>query len=271
MGKTVNRVSAVSFLIAVSAALVPPSANAETADPALAGSCAGTIRADSGEALTLDAGAPVNAAGEVTVGTGTNSARTGDERREPLVSLPVADAAQNLRVGELPVVGDPATDVLCSTAQNTVNTLSAATESLISGEQKDPPPAARPPATPPGTPPSVPAPPAPQPPGGVTPVQPGAGNSVVFPVLIANPLGATVPESSVSTELPLGGVAPAAPGLNPPSNSIPPEVIAQNSGTAEALPAPSATPARLPLLIAVFALAVVAAALVRSWMRRKSA
>jgi len=50
----------------------------------------------------------------------------------------------------------------------------------------------------------------------------------------------------------------------------PPVVVADRSGTAEALPASNA-PARLPLLLAVLALAIVAAALIRTWLRRKPA
>ena len=49
-----------------------------------------------------------------------------------------------------------------------------------------------------------------------------------------------------------------------------PTVDEQKSGTAEALPGVT-PPAKLPMLLAVLALAIVAAALVRAWIRRKPA
>jgi hypothetical protein len=55
-----------------------------------------------------------------------------------------------------------------------------------------------------------------------------------------------------------------------PGQQLPPTVDAQKSGTAEALPGVT-PPAKLPMLLAVLALAIVAAALVRAWIRRSPA
>ncbi|GAB3574104.1 hypothetical protein GCM10027445_34500 [Amycolatopsis endophytica] len=275
MGKNARRAGVVGLVLGASTALSAPGALAEEADPALAGSCEATLQGGSGQALTLDAGAPLNLPGVITVGTGSDSAPTGPGQRDPLLSLPVADLADALNVGDTPVVGDLATDQVCPGLQNTVNALSTATQSIAGGEQLDPPPPGdqeTPPADEnpaPGTPdPGTPAPggPAPAP---DTPV-PGAEGGVVpvsfVPADFFAGSGLTAVTPPLDALIQPGAVAPAAPGLVPPPETEPP-LVTQNSGTAEAMPE-SAAPARLPLIIAVFALALVAAALTRAWMRR---
>ncbi|MDQ0378274.1 hypothetical protein [Amycolatopsis thermophila] len=267
MRKTARRAAIAGLVLGASALLTAPGAVADEADPALAGSCGATLQKDPGHALTLDAGAPLNLPGALTAGTGSDSAPTGPDQRDPMVSLPVADLLKALDVGDAPVAGDVATHQLCPGVQNTANALSAATQSLLSGERLSPPPAGDPghevpPPPAGGTPaPGTPAPgtAAPGGAGGVVPVSFFPGGFVIgsWPAAPSPPLPAMVQP---------GIVPPAAPALVPPAGTEPP-LVTQNSGTAEAMPESSA-PARLPLIIAVFALALVAAALTRAWTRR---
>lgn len=266
MGKTANRIGALGVLAAAAAVLLlPGTASADTADPAIAGSCDATLRdGGSGQALTVDAGAPLNAPNAVAVGTGSDSAN------KPALSLPVADLAKTLNVGGLPVVGAPLTDTVCPGVQNTVNALSATTQGLVAGKPKEPP---APPAT---TPPAPITSPSPQPP--TTPV-PGTGtgtpaDSATRPPsggiqLVGLPLTGTTPQNvtDLSALIAPGAVAPAAPGVIPPTGTGP-GIVNQNSGTAEALQASSNAPAKLPLLLAAIALALVAAALSKIWIGR---
>ncbi|NIH86340.1 hypothetical protein [Amycolatopsis granulosa] len=264
MRKTARRAGVAGFVLAASATLTAPGALADPADPALAGSCGATLRDEPGHALTLDAGAPLNQPGVVTVGTGTDSAPTGPDQRGPLLPLPVADLAKTLRVGDAPVLGDLAAEQVCPAAQHTVNALSALTQNLTSGGQPDPPaPAGRPaPGQPvpgggtPGTP--APGTPAPRPAVGTVPVSFVAGGFLA---------GAGIaPPAPLSALTRLGAVAQAAPDVLPPAGTEPP-LVTQNPGAAEAMPSVPA-PGRLPLIIAVFALAIVATALTRAWLRR---
>jgi hypothetical protein len=261
MGKVASRIAALGFLVVSAALAVPMSASADQADPALAGSCAATLQNGSGQALTLDAGAPVNAPGVVTVGTGSNSATTGPAQHKPVLALPLADAVKALNRGTLPVLGDTATTVICPGAQNTVNAISATTQSLIAGQPKEPAPPAAPGPKPPATqPPAQPVP---------APVAPnsamsGTGATAEF---VSAPLGfaAPAPVSDLSALIGTGAVVPAAPGVVPSTGTTP---VAQESGTAQAMPVVSTAPAKLPLLLAAIALALVAAALAQVWLRR---
>jgi hypothetical protein len=65
-------------------------------------------------------------------------------------------------------------------------------------------------------------------------------------------------------------IPPGAEGANPPTGTRP-SPLAQDSGSAQALPASSVTPAKLPLLLAAIALALAAAGLAHTWLRRTSA
>ncbi|HET6500275.1 MAG TPA: hypothetical protein VFG87_05870 [Amycolatopsis sp.] len=260
MGKTARGAAALGILFTATL-LVPGTARA--ADPAVAGSCAGTGGSGSSPALTVDAGAPVGAPGTLTIGTGSNSAPTGDPPGKPLVSLPAADAAEAVGIGDTPVAGEVVTGVLCPAARKAVNTLSAATENLLTGG----------PPTPPGAPPGpVPRPPEPSPPVR-TPVPPpvaepapGPGGTSAADTAAPQP-SRTGPMATLAILLPveIRERTPASPsGLTPP-------VAVGNSGPADVSNAPWNTPARLPLLLAVFALALVSTALARDWGRRKTA
>jgi len=273
MGKTANRIGALGLLAATAAILFPGTASADTADPAIAGSCDATLRQNgTGQALTVDAGAPINAPNTLSLGTGSDSASTGKEAaKDPALSLPVADLTKNLNVGDLPLVGGPVTDTVCPGAQNTVNALSATTQGLIQGKPLEPAPPQQTP--PPGTPSPSPSPEPSPSPGAGTPVStsPAGGQPSGSIQLASFPLGGAFPVGStdLSALIAPGAIAPSAPGLVPPSGTVPgPPIVNQNSGTAEALPASSNEPAKLPLILAAVALALVVAALSKTWLRR---
>jgi len=259
MGKTAARITALGFTLAVSAALAsPPSAYADPS-PTLGGDCSATLQnsdARSGSnGLLLDAGAPLNAPNQLTVGLDSSAKQTNGSA--PLLSLPVGDVVKSLGVGEVPVVGDAAANTVCPAAQGTVNTLGNATQSLVGGVAPQPPgqnPPTPGPTPPPGT-----------PPGNSTgPVTTGPGGAGLPGDAIAGIFSnaALLPGSLVQ--------APVIAQVIPGTGGGVPTVDEQKSGSAQALPA-IAPPAKLPMLLAVLALAVVAAALVRAWMRRKPA
>ena len=257
MGKTAARITALGFTMAVSAALaLPPSANADPS-PTLGGDCAATLQnsdARSGSnGLLLDAGAPLNAPNQLTVGLDSSSKNTNGSA--PLLSLPVGDVVKSLGVGEVPVVGDAATNTVCPAAQGTVNTLGDATQGLVGGVASPPPSDPGPPApvpNPPGTPPGNSTGPVTTGPGGAG--LPGDAISGIF----SN--AALLPGSLVQ--------APVIAQVIPGTGGGVPTVDEQKAGSAQALPTIT-PPAKLPMLLAVLALAIVAAALVRAWMRRK--
>lgn len=265
MGKTAARITALGFTLAVSAALaLPPSAYADPS-PTLGGDCGATLQngvARSGSnGLLLDAGAPLNAPNQLTVGLDSSSKNTNGSA--PLLTLPLGDVVKSLGVGEVPAVGDAATNVVCPAAQGTVNTLGNTTQNLVGGVVPPPPPEnpgpGQPaPTPPPGTPPGT-------PPGNSTgPVTSGPGSAGLPGDAIAGIFSnaALLPGSLVQ--------APVIAQVIPGTGGGVPTVDEQKSGSAQALPAIT-PPAKLPMLLAVLALAVVAAALVRAWMRRKPA
>jgi hypothetical protein len=265
MGKNASRFGVLGFALVSTAALsFPGSAAAET----LSGDCATTLPGVHSRGLALDLGAPLNAPGLLIIGLDSQSTKGA-----PRLSLPVGDAVRALGLGNVPTVKG-----LCDTAQGTVNAVGDTTQGLLGGGGEVNPPGT--PAPGPGTP-DNPGSPVPPPTGpGAPPVRnpgdsaspvvmspdvPSAGDSIagIFVngaisngVFIPDGLGAPVIIPMVTPEV------PAIDGL-----VVPPVVIADRSGTAQALPAAN-SPARLPLLLAVVALAVVAAALTRTWLRR---
>ncbi|WP_158879573.1 hypothetical protein [Amycolatopsis anabasis] len=272
MGKTARRVSTLGFAVAASAALVLPgtASAAPGPDPLLHGDCHATLKDKDGRPVTVDVGALVDKPGLLDLGLGSESTGAGKDGK-PLLSLPVSDLVHGLGLSNVPVVNEAAT-VVCDTAKTAGNGVAGALESALPGDDNEPAPPDHKPG--PGKPipptPGKPTPPNPGKPGGdqVSPVVSNPFNPDVFAPVSAFPRVGT----AISATLPLtapGIIPPVAPGLSP-ETPPPPNVVAQNSGTAEALPAAN-PPARLPLLLAVLALALVAAALVRSWMRRKAA
>ncbi|GAA3534342.1 hypothetical protein GCM10022222_17340 [Amycolatopsis ultiminotia] len=272
MGKYAGRKLSLGIALAIpvlSAALAFPNtamADPGTPDPSptLNGDCAATLQNDKdGQGLALDAGAPLNAPDRVTVGLDSKAKQA--DGKDPLLTVPVGDVARTLRVGETPAVGDVAAKTVCPVAQNTVNGVGNTTQQLIKQV----------PVTPPGETPEPPAPqppPQPEPPGGSTP-DPGStpnpdetvGPDDLDSISGICTGGAMLPASFVQAPV----VTQVIPGQLP-QNPVPPTVDEKKSGSAQALPA-AAAPDRLPLLLAVLALAIVAAALVRAWLRRKPA
>lgn len=243
---------ALGVFIALSANVLLPGAAAADTDPALAGDCAKTLGADSGAALTLDAGAPVNQPGVLTIGTGSHAANN------PLLHLDLADVTHGLRVQNLP--GAPTLAQVCTDAQGAVNALSATTRKLLGAV---PPVVPAPPVGPP-KPPKPPAEPAEPAPARVAPTDLGTAEAVSYPLNATAPS----PTSSLETVIPPLAVPPHAPSAVPPTGTKPGQVP-PDAGSAQALPASSTGPAKLPLLLSAIALAIAAAALAHTWLRRR--
>ncbi|RSN58973.1 hypothetical protein DMH01_23570 [Amycolatopsis sp. WAC 04182] len=265
MGKTAGRITAWGFALSVTAGLAFPmtATAAEEPNPTLSGDCAATLQnGKSADGLVLDAGAPLNSPEALTVGL-DSKAKTA-QGRKPLLSLPVGDLVRPTGLTDN-AVGDLAAQGVCKPAQGTVNALGNLTQDVT----KDVPPVVQPPSPRPPEDPKPPQPPTPGPgqpggPGSELPVQTGPGSSTgiggdSIAGLISN--AALLPGSFVQAPV----ITEIIPGEVPP-----PTVDEKDAGNAQAIQAPVA-PAKLPLLLAVLALAVVAAALVRAWLRGKPA
>lgn len=255
MGKNASRVCVLGFTLASAAALVFPGTAA--AEDTLSGDCATTLHGARSPGLAVDLGAPLNLPGLLTIGLDSRSGSRQD-KNAPLLSLPVGDTVQALGASDLPAV-----DGGCTTAQGLVNGVGDTTQNLLGGGKTTPP--GNPTSPPPGSP-GNPVPPN-GPSGSTNPVTTdpdilGAGVSVagvfINGAFLPGGLGASViiPIAAPAEAPNIGGVG------------VPPVVIADRSGTAEALPVTNNAPARLPLLLAVLTLAIVAAALIRTWSRR---
>ncbi|TNC27231.1 hypothetical protein [Amycolatopsis alkalitolerans] len=246
MRKVAGRALVLGFFATVSVGLALPGTAVADTDPALSGDCATTLGANSGQALTLDAGAPLNQPHVLTLGTGSNAANS------PALHLDVADLAKTVNLGHVPATRAVAD--ACTGAQGLVNSLSATTQTLLGGGGK-----VAPPPAPPG---GSPKPPSRQPPvGAASPADLGA---------VPLPLNATSPAAAAdlsSVIAPLS-IAPVAQGVIPPTGAVPGQVP-PDSGSAQALPAAATAPAKLPLLLAAIALALAAAALAHYWLRRR--
>ncbi|GAB3395844.1 hypothetical protein [Amycolatopsis echigonensis] len=275
MRKRAGRTVALGVALAaplLSAVLAFPASASADPNPTLNGDCQATLQnGKDGNGLALDAGAPLNAPNRLTVGLDSKAKQT--DGNNTLLTLPVGDTVRTLGVGEAPAAGDLAGKTLCPTAQNAANGVGNATQELVGGLPGTPIPSPQPTPQPPNP---TPRPPSPAPgPGG--PGQPVPGGDTLGPVTSGGGLSgldavsgiftgaAMLPASFVQAPI----VTQVVPGQLPQQGQVP-TVDAKKSGTAEALPAAN-PPARLPLLIAVLALAMVAAALVRAWLRRKPA
>lgn len=265
MGKTAGRITAWGFALSVTAGLAFPmtATAAGEPNPTLSGDCAATLQnGKSADGLVLDAGAPLNSPEALTVGL-DSKAKTA-EGRKPLLSLPVGDLVKTTGLTDN-AVGDLAAQGVCTPAQGTVNAVGNLTQEVT----KDVPPVVTPPSPRPPEDPQPPQPPTPGPgqpggPGSELPVQAGPGSSTgIGGDSIAGLIGnaALLPGSFVQAPV----ITEIIPGEVPP-----PTVDEKDAGNAQAIQAPVA-PAKLPLLLAVLALAVVAAALVRAWLRGKPA
>ncbi|HET6289175.1 MAG TPA: hypothetical protein VFG15_20810 [Amycolatopsis sp.] len=283
MGKTAGRITAWGFALSVTAGLAFPmtATAAEEPHPTLSGECDATLQnGKSGNGLVLDAAAPLGSPEALTVGL-DSKAKTA-EGRKPLLSLPVGDLVKATGLTDN-AVGDLAAQGVCQPAKGAVNAVGNLTQGVADElplPEVPEPPRPEPPNPQPPNPnpePPQPEPPKPEPPkpgpgqpGGpdrVLPVETGPGSSTgiggdSIAGVISN--AALLPGSFVQAPV-ITQIVPGVPGEVPP-----PTVDEEDTGNAQAMPAPVA-PARLPLLLAVLALAVVAAGLVRAWLRGKPA
>ncbi|MEV6827497.1 hypothetical protein [Amycolatopsis sp. NPDC051102] len=274
MGKHVVRVTALGFTFAATAALAAPGVAGAAPDPTLGGSCQATLQQGSASGLVLDAGAPLNAPNRLTVGLDSSSRNTNGSA--PLLTLPLGDTVKALGLGQVPLVGDLTAKGVCPAAQSTVN----AVGNLTQGVAADLPPLPIPPLppAPPGPNPPQPAPPGPNPPNppGPTPPVPNSPPGSSIGPVVTGQGSATLPGDAISGIFTNAALLPGSLVQVPviaqviPGQQLPPTVDEQKSGTAEALPGVT-PPAKLPMLLAVLALAIVAAALVRAWIRRTPA
>ncbi|MFI9449098.1 hypothetical protein [Amycolatopsis sp. NPDC052450] len=268
MGKTAGRITAWGFALSVTAGLAFPmtATAAEEPSPTLSGECDSTLQnGKSGNGLVLDAGAPLGSSEALTVGL-DSKAKTA-EGRKPLLSLPVGDLVKTTGLTDN-AVGDLAAQGVCKPAQGAVNAVGNLTQG-VAGELPLPEVPEPPKPEPPNPEPPKPEPPKPGPgqpggPGSELPVETGPGSSTG--------IGGDSIAGVISNAALLPGNFVQAPVITEivPGEVPPPTVDEKDTGNAQAVQAPVA-PAKLPLLLAVLALAVVAAALVRAWLRGKPA
>ncbi|WP_143101749.1 hypothetical protein [Amycolatopsis marina] len=282
----IRRAGTAGFVLALSAALVFPgmATAAPGPDPLIVNDCDATVKGEPGKPATLDVGAILEAPGILTIGLGNESEGT-NGNEQPLVVLPVKEGVDTLGLSGAPVVRD-VTGETCGVVKDAGNATAAVVQEinpvddLVTGpdeqEPEEPGPAPEP------------TPPAPGIPGNPEDPAPGEGGNapgLTDPGSIGAGLGATndpfVPAGRFQalgpiTVPPLAGLPPVqappqAPDLNAPNAEQQPDALAENSGTAEAIPE-SDPPERLPLLLAVLAVVIVAALLARTWIRaRKTA
>lgn len=234
---------------------------AEEPSPTLSGDCGSTLQnGKSGNGLTADVGAPLGSSEVLTVGL-DSKAKTA-EGRKPLLSLPVGDLVKTTGLTDN-AAGDLVAQGVCTPAQGAVNAVGNLTQGVA--DELPVPEVPKPPKPEPPKPePPKPGPGQPGGPGSELPVETAPGSSTgiggdSIAGLISN--AALLPGSFVQAPV----ITEIIPGEVPP-----PTVDEKDTGNAQAIQAPVA-PAKLPLLLAVLALAVVAAALVRAWLRGKPA
>ncbi len=239
--------------------------------PVVSGDCAATVSGEDGSPLTVDAGALLNADGGLAVGLGTRS--------EAPLSLPVADATSELRLDDLGVASDAVED-LCETGQDTVNAATEPVQEALPGHQpenpetEDPPPRESdedrqnsPGGTNPPTDDEDPADDADDQDGAddggtTTGTHQGAGALV-----LADGWG-----GATEWDMP---EPPDAPGAGrdvavPPPAAVPPNDAGEGHVTDRASAAEEADALdRLPLLVAVAAVAFVGTSLTQTWVRRR--
>lgn len=243
---------------------------AEGPDPVLVGDCAATLD-DSGAApgarpLTVDVGAGAEAPGVVTVGLGSTSKGT-NGHDDPLLTAPAGDTLDGLGVTSTPVVSNVAAGV-CDAVKPVVNDVGTAVQTLVPIDDITEPASGAPPGRlppeeespddPPGEAPGGDR----NPGGGVSPVGtgPGVGVAAGFGGLGASG-GSDLPTVLDGSLDALGEITlPPAVAIDPPVRAPGLNDRAKESGTAQAVPA-AGTQDRLPLLLAVIALAAAAVAL----------
>lgn len=239
--------------------------------PVVSGDCPATVSGEDGAPLTVDGGALLNADGTLAVGLGSRS--------EAPLALPVADAVSELGLDDLGVASDAVED-LCGTGQATVNAVTEPVQEALPGHQPENPGTDDPP---------------PDESDEDRANSPGGTNP---PTDDENPAGGTgdrdgADDGGATTGTPQGAGAlvladgwggatewdmpepPDAPGTGrdvavPPPAAVPPDDAGQGHATDRASAADEADALdRLPLLVAVAAVAFVGTTLVQTWVRRR--
>lgn len=290
-----RRAGVTTFVLALSAALVfPGMASAEPGpDPLIVNDCDATFQGKPGKPVTLDAGSILQVPGILTIGLG-NDAEGTNGNEEPVVVVPLKEGVDGLGLSDATLVKD-VTGQTCGTVKEAGNAGAVALQSAIPGDDllgsapgdKDP---EKPTDPEPGDPesgepePGDPEPKEPDDPDTPAPGDDENASGVTAPGSIGDGLfdpafeDLFIPAGSFEaleplTVPPLAELPPVktpvqAPELSTPETGKQPNVVAENSGTAEALPE-SNPPERLPLLLAVLGLVIVAALLARAWMHAR--
>lgn len=231
--------------------------------PAVLGDCDATLAGADGEAITVDAGAVLDQAGTLDVGLGS-TAQSGS-----LITLPVEDAVELLGADDAGALTEVAADG-CETVKLALNSTAISTQSLLPGGDEPNQPGENTPE--PGNPGDDPA------------DNPGeeadgdAGESVqgytqepagprFSPVGYSMPMAGALPEVRLPP-IEAMGTLPFGPSLGMDPRS--PRGDQHNSGLAESLPLSTDRTTKVPYVLAVITLAVVAATLVRRWMIRSA-
>lgn len=269
---------------AVCALALPVAAHAEEGpDPIISGDCAATFAhpddAD-GTPLTADAGAAAEAPGVLTVGTGSESVGT-NKHAEPLVTLAASDTLDAVGVSGTPVVSDTASGV-CRVAKPVVNGAGGAVQDIVPGDDVTEPGEDGPaealssdnqPSDTPVSETSTENEDAPDTDGAVSTVsategadEPDESSEVDLSAALDDSF-----ETVGAITLPpaVTGSPVHAPDLTPDQGEEGPAERANESGNVQAVPS-NDSPQRLPLLLAVIALAVVVTALSKSFYSRQS-
>ncbi|WP_019810949.1 hypothetical protein [Saccharomonospora halophila] len=236
--------------------------------PVVSGDCPATVSGEDGSPLTVDVGALLNADGTLAVGLGARS--------EAPVALPVADAVSELDLDDLGVASDAVED-LCGTGQDTVNAVTEPVQETLPGHQPENPETEDPP------------------PGESDEDQPNSPGGTNPPTDEEDPAGGAgdpdgADDGGTTTGTPQGAGAlvladgwggatewdmPDAPGTGrdvavPPPATVPPNDAGRGHVTDRASAADEADALdRLPLLVAVAAVAFVGTTLAQTWVRRR--
>lgn len=250
--------------------LSPPGSAAAATDPVVSGGCPSTVSGEDGSPLTVDAGALLNADGGLAVGLGARS--------EAPLSLPVGDAVSDLGLDDLDVTSEAVED-LCETGQDTVNALTDPVQEALPGNQPENPDSGNPPP-------------------GESEDQSNSSGGTNTPTDDEIPAGGADDrdgpnDAGATTGTPQGAGAlvladgwggatewdmpepPDAPGAGrdvalPPPATVPPDDAGEGHVTDHASAADEADLLdRLPMLVAVAAVAFVGTTLTQTWVRRR--
>lgn len=267
MGKNARRILVLGFSMAV--LTMPAFSLSVSADEILAGHCGTALHDTRGPGVAPGPDAALTVPNNV--GDGGDPATTTNGRQ---AVPPALNTDKALGLNKLPVV-----DRLCAALQGAVDAVGHTTKGLLSGQTTSQQPNPGEPEHTSGNPDPrpmdpthpVPAAPAPEQPAGPAPSGSGTGVGIDGGKAISGIFsgGAFLPGNIAAPV-----IAPSVPPGQAPALSqhddLAPVVLAERAATAQALPV-SNPPARLPLLVAVLTLSIVGAALVRTWIRRRTA